>query len=119
MNAPLPNRFTRGDFKKFQRADDHATRESRVAAYVIPIIEGDPGDTKCVAGDIPLANLNHLITDGSLVCAKLDPYYGARPEQLPKDVRRVLGNLIVSQRRMISSDTFCRRATIRQRLVNR
>ncbi|KAH8649398.1 hypothetical protein BGZ61DRAFT_469600 [Ilyonectria robusta] len=51
--------------QKFQRADDHATKESRVTASVMPMIEGDPGDTKCVASDIPFTNLDHL-TDGSL-----------------------------------------------------
>ncbi|KAH7147059.1 hypothetical protein B0J13DRAFT_595300 [Dactylonectria estremocensis] len=88
------SRFTREDFKKFQRADDHATKESRVTASVMPIIEGDPGDTKCVASDIPFTNLDHL-TDGSLVCAKPDLYCGARLEQLHKDIRRALGNPIV------------------------
>ncbi|KAH7176290.1 hypothetical protein EDB81DRAFT_875109 [Dactylonectria macrodidyma] len=37
-----PSRFTREDFKKFQRADDHATKESRVTAIRDAIIERDP-----------------------------------------------------------------------------
>ncbi|KAH7115644.1 hypothetical protein EDB81DRAFT_668902 [Dactylonectria macrodidyma] len=89
-----PSRFSKEDFRKFKRADAHATKESRVTASVIPIIEGDPGDTKCVASDVPFTNLDHL-TDGSLVCAKPDLYYGARPEQLHRKVREELSNLIV------------------------
>ncbi|KAF4468245.1 hypothetical protein FALBO_4864 [Fusarium albosuccineum] len=89
-----PSRFTKDNFKKFRRADDHATKESRVTSSVIPIIEGEPGDTKCVASDIPFTNLDHL-TDGSLVYAKPDLYYGARPEQLHKEVRRALDDHIV------------------------
>ncbi|KAG4279580.1 hypothetical protein FPRO04_13584 [Fusarium proliferatum] len=68
--------------------------ESRVTASVIPIIEGDSGDTKCIASDISFTNIDHL-TDESFVCAKPDLYYGAQPEQLHKEVRRVLDNYIV------------------------
>lgn len=89
-----PSRFTKEDFKKFRRADDHASKESRVIASVIPIIEGDPGDRRCVASDVPFSNLDHL-TDGSLVAAKPDLYYGARPEKLHRRVRQELSDLIV------------------------
>ncbi|KAJ4180947.1 hypothetical protein NW759_017218, partial [Fusarium solani] len=89
-----PSRFSKDDFKRFRRADDHATKESRVTASVIPIIEGDPGDRRCVASDVQFSNLEHL-TDGSLVCAKPDLYYGARPEQLHRAAREDLSNLIV------------------------
>ncbi|RKL09692.1 hypothetical protein BFJ70_g16629 [Fusarium oxysporum] len=44
--------------------------------------------------DISFTNIDHL-TDVSLICAKPDLYYGARPEQLHKEVRRVLDNYIV------------------------
>ncbi|KPA41264.1 hypothetical protein FLAG1_05881 [Fusarium langsethiae] len=89
-----PSRFSKDDFKRFKRADDHATKESRVTASVIPIIEGDPGDTRWIASDISFTNLDHL-TDGLLVCAKPDLYHRARPEQLHKEVRRALDNHIV------------------------
>ncbi|KAJ4243337.1 hypothetical protein NW762_014823 [Fusarium torreyae] len=90
----FPSRFSKDDFKRFKRADDYATKESRVTATIIPIIEGDPGDTKCLASDISFTNLDHL-TDGSLVCAKPDLYHGARPEQLRKEIRQALDNHIV------------------------
>ncbi|KAJ4182637.1 hypothetical protein NW767_013782 [Fusarium falciforme] len=60
----------------------------------MPIIEGDPGDTRCIASDVPFTNLEHL-TDGSLVCAKPDLYYGARPEQLHPKLRQELNNFVV------------------------
>jgi hypothetical protein len=88
-----PSRFSKDDFRKFKRVDAHATKESRVSASVIPIIEGDPGDTRCIASDIPFTNLDHL-TDGSLVYAQPDLYYGARPEQLHPRVRQELSHLI-------------------------
>ncbi|KAI8724318.1 hypothetical protein NCS52_00000600 [Fusarium sp. LHS14.1] len=89
-----PSLFSQDDFKKFKRTDAHATKESQVATSVMPIIGGDPGDTKCIAGDVPFTNLEHL-TDGSLVCAKPDLYYGAQPEQLHPKLRQELNNFVV------------------------
>ena len=66
-----PSLFSKDDFKKFKRTDAHATKESRVAICVMLIIEGDPGDTRCIASDVPFTNLEYL-TDGYLVCAKPD-----------------------------------------------
>jgi hypothetical protein len=57
-------------------------------------MEGDIADRKCVSGQIPFANLNHL-TDGSLVSGNPDRYYGARPEQLDRRVRADLDGLII------------------------
>ena len=91
-----PSRFSREDFRKFKRADAHAAKEKQVTNSVIPIIEGDVGDNKCVAGDIPFTNLDHL-TDDSLVPGNPHRYYGARPEQLDRQVRTELsGRLIPS-----------------------
>ncbi|KAK5651051.1 hypothetical protein OQA88_1055 [Cercophora sp. LCS_1] len=89
-----PSRFSREDFRKFQRADAHAAKERQVTTSVIPIIEGDVGDSKCIAGEIPFTNLDHL-TDGSLVPGNPDRYYGARPEQLDQRVRQKLGGRII------------------------
>jgi hypothetical protein len=89
-----PSRFSREDFRKFQRADAHAAKERQVTTSVIPIVEGDVGDSKCVAGEIPFTNLDHL-TDGSLVPGNPDRYYGARPEQVNPQVRQKLGGRII------------------------
>ncbi|KAI1318491.1 hypothetical protein F5Y16DRAFT_391888 [Xylariaceae sp. FL0255] len=89
-----PSRFSDGDFRQFKRADTHAAKEWQVTSTVIPIIEGDVEDTKCVSGQIPFINLDHL-TDGSLVPGNPDRYYGSRPEQLNRQVRTELSGHVV------------------------
>ena len=61
---------------------------------MIPIIEGDVGDLKCISGGIAFANLEDL-TDGTLVPGNPNVYYGARPAQLDRTVRQELNKLIV------------------------
>ena len=88
-----PSRFSNDDFRKFKRADRHAAKERQVTSSVIPLIEGDVGDPKCAAGELPFTNLDHLT--GSLVPGNPDLYYGARPEQLHRHVREELGGQVV------------------------
>src|ERR1700677_326942 len=38
-----PSRFPEEEFRKFKRADAHASKEKQVTTSVIPIIEGDIG----------------------------------------------------------------------------
>ncbi|KJK76312.1 hypothetical protein H634G_08372 [Metarhizium anisopliae BRIP 53293] len=89
-----PSKFLSEDFREFERADAQVAKEREVTINVIPIIEGDVRDKKCIAGEIPFTNLEHL-TDGTLVPGNPDLYYGARPEQLHRTVRRELSNYIV------------------------
>lgn len=89
-----PSRFSDADFRRFKRADTHAAEEWQLMSTVLPIIEGEVGDTKYVSGQIPFTNLDHL-TDGSLVHGNPDRYYGARPEQLHQQVRADLNRHIV------------------------
>lgn len=89
-----PSRFSHEDFRKFKRADAHTRKESDVTASVIPIIEGDIGDSRCTAGQVPFTNLDHL-TDGTLVPGNPDKYYSARPEQLQRSIRTELDGQIV------------------------
>ncbi|KAK5071432.1 hypothetical protein LTR70_010554 [Exophiala xenobiotica] len=89
-----PTTFTDADFRNFKRADAHAFKEKQVTTSVIPIIEGHIKDARCVAGGIPLNNLDHL-TDGTIVPGNPDIYYGARPEQLDRQVRDELSGHIV------------------------
>ncbi|QPH15597.1 hypothetical protein C2857_000037 [Epichloe festucae Fl1] len=89
-----PSRFSTHDFRKFKRADTHAFKERDITTTVIPIIEGSVSDRKCVAGDIPFTNLDHL-TDGTIVPGNPDLYYGARPEQLDRRIRRDLNGQII------------------------
>jgi hypothetical protein len=85
--------FSNEDFRKFKRADTNAAKETQVVRNVIASIEGNIEDG-CVSGDVPFTNLHHL-TDGTLVAANPDVYYGARPEQLDRKVRRELDGYIV------------------------
>lgn len=89
-----PSRFREEDFQKFRRANLHASKENQIMAAVIPTIEGNISDRKCVAGGIPFTNLDHL-TDGTLVSGNPDLYHGARPEQLDRRVRESLRYLVI------------------------
>lgn len=89
-----PSIFPDDKFEAFQRADAHASKESQVIVDVIPMIEGNVGDRKCAARQVPFTNLDHL-TDGTLVPGNPDLYYGARPEQLDQKVRQELGGHII------------------------
>lgn len=89
-----PSKFSNEDFRRFKRADTHASKEREVTTTVIPVIEGNIGDSKCVAGEISFTNLDYL-TDGTLVPGNPDLYYGARPEQVDRNIRRELERRIV------------------------
>ncbi|KAG5926929.1 hypothetical protein E4U42_002805 [Claviceps africana] len=91
-----PSQLPKATFREFKRADDHATKENKVISKVIPIIEGSVGDSKCTERDVLFANLDPL-TDGTITHGKPDLYYGARPEELDRQVRRELhGHIIPS-----------------------
>lgn len=89
-----PSIFSDEKFNEFRRADAHASKEDQVTKSVIPIIEGKITDAKCVSGKIPFTNLDHL-TDGTLNPGNADLYYGARPEQLNRQVRGKLSDQII------------------------
>ncbi|KAF2182612.1 hypothetical protein K469DRAFT_585737 [Zopfia rhizophila CBS 207.26] len=89
-----PSQFSDGEFRKFKRADAHAPKEKQVSESVIPIIEGRIEDGKCRSGGIPFTNLDPL-TDGTLKPGNPDIYYGARPEQLDRQVRDKLSGQII------------------------
>ncbi|EXK26998.1 hypothetical protein ACKLNR_014539 [Fusarium oxysporum f. sp. zingiberi] len=89
-----PSVFPEDKFEVFQDADAHASKESQIIADVIPTIEGDIHDRRCVGRQIPFTGLDQL-TDGTLVPGNPDLYYGARPEQLHRKVRRELKGKII------------------------
>ncbi|KAF9733854.1 hypothetical protein PMIN04_012897 [Paraphaeosphaeria minitans] len=89
-----PSRFSNQEFKKFKQADAHATKEKQVSELVIPFIEGTIEDARCRSGGIPFNNLDPL-TDGTLKPGNPDVYYGARPEQLSREIRNELGGHII------------------------
>ena len=89
-----PSRFTDEDFKNFRRANTQSTKENKVLSVEVPLIEGGVRDGKCVSGQIPFTNLEAL-TDGTIVSGNPDRYYGARPEQLSRQIRDLLYRQIV------------------------
>jgi hypothetical protein len=89
-----PSHFTQDDFEAFEQADANASKEWQVISTVIPMVEGEVGDNKCVPGQIRFTNLDHL-TDGSLVPGNPDRYYGARLKQLDQQIRTKLSGHIV------------------------
>ncbi|KAF3480819.1 uncharacterized protein GIQ15_06166 [Arthroderma uncinatum] len=89
-----PSRFPESEFRSFKRADTTASKEKPITRAVLPAIDGDIGDPKCVGGDYPFGNLAHL-TDGTLASAKPDHFFGARPEQLNPKIRDELNKFII------------------------
>lgn len=89
-----PSLFPNEKFREFKRADTHVSKENKATRTVIPIIEGKTADDKCVEGDVLFTNLTPL-TNNMLTAAKLDLYYGARPEQLDRRVRDELSGHII------------------------
>ncbi|XWW92729.1 hypothetical protein V2A60_000655 [Cordyceps javanica] len=93
-SSVFPSDLRSENFRKLKRADAQASNESDVTSVAVPIIEGDVGDRKCTAGHTAFTNLDHL-TDGTIVAGNPDRYYGARPEQLKRNIREELGGKIV------------------------
>ncbi|SLM37932.1 hypothetical protein LPUS_07942 [Lasallia pustulata] len=89
-----PSQFSNEAVRKFKRANAHAFMEKQVTISVIPTIEGDIRDGRCVAGGIPFTNLDPL-TDGTISPGSPDIFYGARPEQLNRGIRNELSGHIV------------------------
>lgn len=89
-----PSKFGEEDFERFVQADADASQEKQVSELVIPSLEGRIEDDKCRSGRIPYTNLEPL-TDGTLKPGNPDIYYGARPEQLSRQVRTELSGHII------------------------
>ncbi|MCJ1314499.1 hypothetical protein MMC25_008181 [Agyrium rufum] len=89
-----PSQFLDDEFRKFRREVANAAKEKQVTTSVIPFIEGNSENARCVSGGIPFTNLDPLI-NGTLTPGNPDIYYGARPEQLDRRVRNELGGYII------------------------
>ncbi|KAL2369801.1 hypothetical protein RJZ57_005781 [Blastomyces gilchristii] len=88
------SKFSEDHFEDFQEVDAYASKKKPITTSVIPILDGDVGDAKCVEGDYLFGNLAPL-TDGTLAWAKPDHFYGARPEQLDHQIRNKLSDHII------------------------
>jgi hypothetical protein len=89
-----PSQFSDKAFRKFKRANAHVFKEKQVTTLVIPIIEGEIKDAKCIARDIPFTNLDHLI-DGTLAPSKPNLFYNAHPKQLDRRIHNELSGSII------------------------
>uniref|UniRef100_A0A093V8N1 Uncharacterized protein n=1 Tax=Talaromyces marneffei PM1 TaxID=1077442 RepID=A0A093V8N1_TALMA len=95
LARPRDSQITRSNFLKFKRVEARASKEKGVTSLVIPILDGEmDDDPKCVGGDYPFSNLAPL-TDGTLPAAKPDHHFGARPEDLNRQIRDELNHYIV------------------------
>ncbi|KAL2384787.1 hypothetical protein RJ035_005235 [Blastomyces gilchristii] len=88
------SKFSEDRFEDFREADAYASKEKPITTSVVPILDGDVGDRKCVGGDYLFGNLAPL-TDGTLAQAKPDHFYSACPEQLDRQIRNELSDHII------------------------
>ena len=89
-----PSDFSDGAFKTFRESNARAKDEDDVLANVIPTILGPYQATHASARNTVFGNLEKL-TDGTIVPAKPDIYYGAYLEELSRSVRDELGHHII------------------------
>ncbi|KAL2820253.1 hypothetical protein BDW59DRAFT_174586 [Aspergillus cavernicola] len=87
-----PSNFGNTEYKRFAGAYWNTSKEAGVLDSVVPWIQGT---TSQYAGRNSLFNNLAPLTDGSLSQAKPDIYYGARPEQLNREIRHDLSNKII------------------------
>lgn len=71
----------------------YAFKEKQITSLVIPIIEEQLDDSKCVLGGIAFTNFNYLI-NGIFKLGNFNLYYGARFKQIAQRVRSNLNNQI-------------------------
>ncbi|KAI9691228.1 MAG: hypothetical protein M1822_008848 [Bathelium mastoideum] len=94
-----PSQFSEEAHERFVQADTDAAKEDQIKKSVMPIITGRDRDGKTVSGDVPFGNLEPLIPpiceEETLKLAKPDYYYGARPEQLNRQIRNDLSSIII------------------------
>ncbi|KAK2882604.1 hypothetical protein FQN49_000176 [Arthroderma sp. PD_2] len=89
-----PTKFSEDAFRRFKQEDIRAFNEREVLVDSLSVIDNYTGDLRGIGRDYLFNNLTHL-TDGTLVAAKPDILYGARPEQLNYKVRDELHHSIV------------------------
>lgn len=92
---PRESLILESDFRKFQRAENRASKEKDVTTPMIPILDGEmDDDPECAGGDYIFSNLAPL-TDGTIAVAKPDHHFGVRPEDVNRQIRNELNHLIV------------------------
>ena len=89
-----PSKFSESAFKAFRASDFQAKDEDDVMIDVVPVISGVHQDKHFSARKTKFGNLDPL-TDGTIVPANPDLFYGARPEQLDRRIRNELSGHII------------------------
>ena len=89
-----PSEFSDNAFKAFKEQSYRAKDEGDTLAGVVPTILGPQNPGHPATWNTVFRNLEHL-TDGTIVPAKPDIYYGTYPEQLVRSVREKLSYHIV------------------------
>ncbi|EGD90487.1 hypothetical protein H112_01947 [Trichophyton rubrum D6] len=88
------SQFSEDDFEEFVDKDLNIRKEKPIGRFALSIIEGKVDDMMSMGEDYPFSNLAPL-TDGTLVNARPDHFFGSRPEQLESQIRKDLSSYIV------------------------
>ncbi|PGH29237.1 hypothetical protein GX50_08028 [[Emmonsia] crescens] len=89
----IDHRYPEKHFEDFREADAYAFKEKPVTVPIVPILDSNISDPKCVREDYSFENLVPL-TDGTLASAKPDHFHGTHPEQLNHQIREELSSHI-------------------------
>ncbi|EGE83164.2 hypothetical protein BDDG_06108 [Blastomyces dermatitidis ATCC 18188] len=89
-----PSKFSEKHFEDFREADAYASKEKPVTVSVVPILDSNISDLKCVGGNYLFGNLAPL-TDDTLTSARPDHFYDTHPEQLNHQICKELSSQIV------------------------
>jgi hypothetical protein len=89
-----PSKFSETAFRAFRASDFRAKDEDDVMIDMVPVIAGVRQDNHFSARKTKFGNLEPL-TDGTIAPANPDLFYGARPEQLDRQIRDKLSGRII------------------------
>jgi hypothetical protein len=87
-----PSRFSNGAFEAYVDQTNQAVDKADVITKTFPILEGD---TDMPSGINRTFGKLTALTDGTIVDAQPDFYYGARPDQLDPRVQKELNSYII------------------------
>ena len=91
---PSVEKIGKTNHKTFTRMEKQATQEDEPLSTAILTIQGKSEDGQCVSGKKRFNNLVR-ITSVRLVDGNPDLYYGARPDQLNRQIRNDLNGFII------------------------
>ena len=95
-----PSRLSDGAFDRFCEIEAKTRNENDVITEIIPILLGEKRRDYPSAGDVPFGNMEDMAPD-IFKKPKPDLYWGARPEQIDRQVKKDLNHQIVPSTRDI------------------